>query len=50
MWAFVGLTTSNIKDIVLKIIEFMGNNIDTILNVSLLISCVILYINILKLI
>jgi len=28
----------------------MGNNIDTILNVSLLISCVILYINIPKVI
>jgi len=50
MWAFVGLTTSNIKDIVLKIIEFMGNNIDSILNISLLISCVILYINIPKVI
>jgi hypothetical protein len=50
IWAFVGISDKGIKDFVLKVIEFMGNNIDTILNISLLISFIILYINIPKVI
>jgi hypothetical protein len=46
----VGISDKGIKDFVLKVIEFMGNNIDTILNISLLISFIILYINIPKVI
>ena len=48
IWGFAGLSNNSIKDFVLNIIEFMSNNIDTILNISLLISCIILYINIPK--
>ena len=41
---------SNYNNIYLNVIKFMSNNMDTILNISLLISCIILYINIPKVI
>lgn len=48
--AFLIFGEINIKDIIMHWLTFVSNNIDTILNISLLISCVILYINIPKVI
>lgn len=48
--AFPIIGEINIKEIITQWLTFISNNIDTILNISLLISCVILYINIPKVI
>jgi hypothetical protein len=48
--AFLILGEISIKNIITQWLTFISNNIDTILNISLLISCVILYINIPKVI
>ena len=50
IWAFVYISNNDLKDFFFKLIEYISNNIDTILNISLLISCIILYINIPKVI
>jgi hypothetical protein len=50
IFAFVGISNYSLKDFFLFFFEFIGNNIDAILNISLLVSSIILYINIPKVI